>query len=1024
MIRKIPAVKQMRSTAVVPVRARRIPRIRLTFIKSRKSMSRSWFSRGASLAGLIAAIAAISSTAVAQAVVVRGTVVVAGSSEPVAGATVAVVGTELRAVTSARGEFSFTLTSAQGTITAQRLGFAPAREAINGRTNLTISLTPTAVQLSEVVTIGYGEQRRSDVTGAVTSVPQARLQDKPNVSILQALEGSVPGIAVRTTGAGSEPTLSTQVRGRSSITASVRPLIVIDGIPYDGSISAINQNDVESISILKDASATAIYGSRGSNGVLIVTTKRGRTGKPTFAYSGYTGTQSFANLPRMMNGEEFAAFKCQRLRGGVNCETALTSSELAVLNAGKSTDWLSLATQTGRQQQHQGSVSGGSDDTKYYLSAAILDVQGVAVNDQFQRYTGRLNLDQKLFSRVTIGTNTQYSWADRSGISANFSEAFLFNPLTTPYSEDGTPTIYPWPDDLFWGNPLQGLLAKHEDVEKRLFTSNYLHADLPIRGLSYRLNAGMDIANRDIGQYHGRDTRTGVQLGGRAVIQNDERNDWTVENILRFTRAFGAHSFDVTALGSTAHSKLRNDDLTAQGFPNDVLSYYQANVAALVQSQRSATRSVLVSTMGRLNYNYADRYLATLTSRRDGFSGFGRNHKYGTFPSLALAWNVSNESFWPAQDLLPLLKLRYSKGRNGNQAVIPYQTLSQLDDRSYLDGTSTAPGYIPTTLGNPDLRWETTVASNFGVDFVVGRGRVTGSIDRYTRNTRDLLLRRSISSVSGFTSILQNIGKTQNKGVELQLSTVNMSRGSFSWRTDLVYSRNRNKIVELYGDQTDDLVNGWFIGQPIDVNYDYRFGGIWQLTDDIKNSHQPTAKPGDVKVVDVNGDGKIDANDRTIIGSLEPSYTAGLTNTITFGPLTLSGYLTSVQGVTRVNPLRGSTQVQAEVRRNIPNYEYWTPTNPINTYPSNINETQGGGSNPLGVDFFEDASFVRLKDLSLSYSVPASLGARLGAQSARLYLNGRNLWTSTKWTGLDPELAGQRAIPLEKSVIGGLELRF
>ncbi|MGI9140919.1 MAG: SusC/RagA family TonB-linked outer membrane protein [Gemmatimonadaceae bacterium] len=987
-------------------------------------MQRSWFSGGAVLVGLFAAIAGLSSTAVAQAVVVRGTVVVAGSGEPVPGATVAVLGTEARAVTTERGEFTFSLASAQGTITVQRIGFAPAREAIAGRTTLTILLTPTAVQLTEVVTIGYGEQRRSDVTGAVTSVPQARLQDKPNVSVLQALEGSVPGIAVRTTGAGSEPTLSTQVRGRSSITASIRPLIVIDGIPYDGNISAINQNDVESISVLKDASATAIYGSRGSNGVLIITTKRGRVGKPAFAYSGYTGSQSFANLPRMMNGQEFAEFKCQRLRGGVNCETALTPSELAVLNSGQSTDWLALATRSGRQQQHQASVSGGSEETKYYLSATVLDVEGVAVNDRFQRYTGRLNLDQKLFSRITLGTNSQYSWADRGGIPADFSEAFLFNPLTTPYQEDGALTVYPWPDDLFWGNPLQGILATHQDVEKRLFTSNYLQADLPIRGLSYRLNAGMDIGNRDIGQYHGRDTRIGRSLGGRAIIQNDERNDWTVENILRFTRALGSHNFDLTALGSTAHSNLRNDDLTAQGFPNDVLTFYQSNVAALVLSQRSSVKSVLVSTMGRLNYNYADRYLATFTSRRDGFSGFGRNHKYGVFPSLALAWNASNESFWPSRGLLPVLKLRYSRGKNGNQAVRPYQTLSQLDDRSYLDGSTTAPGYLPVSLGNPDLKWETTVASNFGVDFVVGKGRVTGSIDRYTRNTRDLLLRRSISSVSGFSSILQNIGKTQNKGLELQMSTLNLSRGTFSWRTDLVYSRNRNKIVELYGDQTDDLVNAWFIGQPITVNYDYKFGGIWQLTDDIKNSPQPTAKPGDVRVVDVNGDGKIDVNDRTLIGSLEPSYTAGLTNTFTFGPLTLSGYFTSVQGVLRANPLRGSTQVQAEVRRNIPKYEYWTPTNPINTYPSNINETQGGGSNPLGVDFFEDASFVRLKDLSFAYQVPGSFGSRFGARSARVYLNGRNLWTKTKWTGLDPELSGQRSVPLEKSVIGGLELRF
>lgn len=987
-------------------------------------MQRSRLSTGALVGGMLLGLLGFPAILAAQQVTVRGTVVVGGTTEPIAGANVGVVGSDARARTNERGEFTLVLPDASGTLVVQRIGFAPAREALNGRTTVTISMTQTAIQLTEVVTIGYGVQKRSDITGAVTSLPQERLQDKPNVSIVQALEGAIPGVAVNTTGSGAEPTMSTLVRGRSSITASVAPLVVVDGIPYEGSISAINQNDVESISVLKDASATAIYGSRGSNGVLIVTTKHGRTGKPSFAYSGYTGTQNITNVARMMNGEEFAAYKCQRLKGGVNCNTALTPSELANLNAGKSTDWVALATHTGRQIQHQGSVSGGSEDTKYYLSAALLDVNGIAINDNFKRYTGRLNLDQKLLSRVTLGTNTQYSWTDRSGIPADFSDASAQNPLTSAYDSAGALTVYPWPEDLFWANPLQGLLAKSSDIDKRLFTSNYLEAELPLTGLSYRLNAGMDIGNRDIGNYFGRDTRTGVQLQGRAQIWNSERNDWTVENILRYNRLLGRHTFDLTALASTAHSNLRGDTLLAQGFPNDVLSYYQANVAALVQSQRSSIQSVLVSTMGRLNYNFADRYLATFTSRRDGFSGFGRNHKYGTFPSLALAWNVSNESFWPSQDRFPSLKIRVSHGSSGNQAVRPYQTLSQLDDRSYLDGSSTAPGYIPSTLGNPDLQWETTVSTNVGADFAFGQNRITGSLDHYTRRTRDLLLLRSISLVHGITSILQNVGKTENKGLELQLSTLNVSRGSFSWRTDLAYSRNRNRIVELYGDQTDDLLNQWFIGQPIDVNYGYKFGGIWQLTDDIANSAQPTAKPGDVKIVDVNNDGKIDPGDRTFLGSLDPRYVAGLSNTITLGRFTLSGLLTSVQGITRMNPLRGTISVQAEVRRNIPPYEYWSPTNPINTYPSNINETQGGGSNPLGVDFYEDASFVRLRDLTASFELPGRITTRLGAQGLRLYLNGRNLWTSTKWTGLDPELTSQRTIPLEKSVIGGLEVRF
>ncbi|MBA3655810.1 MAG: TonB-dependent receptor [Gemmatimonadaceae bacterium] len=967
---------------------------------------------------------AAASKVAAQQVLIRGRVVAADGSGPIPAANVVVQGTTAGTQTNDDGQFSITVPNAGASLLVSRIGFVRQTVALNGITSVTVQLVKTAVALSEVVVIGYGTQTRSDITGSVASVPQDKLEGKPNVSLIQALEGSVPGISVTTTRGGAEPGISTLVRGRSSISASVSPLVVVDGIPYDGPLSALNQNDVESISVLKDASATAIYGSRGSNGVLIVTTKQGKPGKPGFSYSGYTGSQRISNVPHLMTGAEFAAYKCQRLKGGVNCETALTASELAMSKAGQSTDWVDLASHVGRQTQNQVGLSGGNEDTKYYLSGAALNVNGIAINDEFKRYTGRINLDQKVFNRVRLGTNSQYSWADRSGISANFSDAFFMNPLTSAYDASGALTVYPWPEDLFWANPLQGLLAKSRDVEKRLFTTNYLQVQLPVQGLSYRLNAGLDIGNRDLGNYYGRDTRTGAQIQGRAQIQNSERNDWTVENIVKFDRDFGRSKFGVTLLGSTAHSALRGDTLTATGFPNDVLSYYQANVALLVQSQRSSVQSVLTSTMGRLNYSFADRYLATFTSRRDGFSGFGRNHKYGTFPSLALAWNISNESFWPLANRIPTLKLRYSNGKNGNQAVRPYQTLSQLDDRSYLNGATTAPGYIPTTLGNPDLRWETTVSSNFGADFSFGQDRVTGSVESYTRRTHDLLLRRAISSVHGITSVLQNIGKTENRGVELQLSTLNLSRGTFSWRSDFAYSHNRNKIVDLYGNQVNDILNGWFIGHPIDVNYAYKFNGIFQLTDDIKSSAQPTAKPGDVRVLDVNGDGKIDPADRTFIGNLEPRYTAGFTNTVKMGPLSISGYLVSVQGITRVNPLLGSTQTQAEVRRNIILLNYWSPTNPINTYPSNINETQGGGSNPLGVDFYENASFMRLRDLSISYTLPGSFGSRIGAQSAKIYLNGRNLWTSTKWSGLDPELDNQRAVPLEKSVIAGLDFKF
>jgi TonB-linked SusC/RagA family outer membrane protein len=429
--------------------------------------------------------------------------------------------------------------------------------------------------------------------------------------------------------------------------------------------------------------------------------------------------------------------------------------------------------------------------------------------------------------------------------------------------------------------------------------------------------------------------------------------------------------------------------------------------------------SDLVSQMGRLNYSYDERYVATATVRRDGYSGFGRNDKYGVFPSAALAWNASNERFFPWKNAVSELKLRLTYGQSGNQAIRPYQTLSQLDDRSYLAGDAAAAGYIPVTLGNPNLRWETTAALNAGIDLGLWNNRVRVTADAYSARTRDLLLRRAISSVHGIGTITQNIGRTANRGAELRLETVNLDRGGFSWRTDFNVSANRNEIVDLYGSGVDDVASGWFIGQPIDVNYGYQFGGVWQATDDIANSAQPAAKPGDVRVRDVNGDGKIDPLDRTIIGSREPSYIAGLSNTLRYRRFTASAFLQTVQGVTRVNDLLNTDQTFTDVRRNMVERTWWTPENPINTYPANSNT-----SNLLLVQFYEDASFVRLRDVSLSYDLPAALTSRFGSESLRLYVNGRNLWTSTEWSGLDPELSGQRAVPLERTIIGGINVAF
>ncbi len=961
----------------------------------------------------------------AQQVMVRGTVAGAGTNEPISSATIVVQGTKVGTVTNDSGAFTLRVPAPNVTLVVSRIGYLKQTVPLNGRTTIAITLARTAVTLSDVVVVGYGTQKRSDITGSVASVGRERLQEKPNINLAQAIEGSTPGVTVSTSSAGAEPSINIQVRGRNSITASTAPLIVVDGIPYAGNLAEINQNDIASIEILKDASATAIYGTRGSNGVVLVTSKKGISEKPQLSYTGYTGTQTVSNLPQLMNAQQFAAFKCVRIRTTPtqDCATTLTTTETRNLAAGVNTDWARIGTRQGRQSQQDVTVSGGTGDTRYYLGGSLLGVKGVAVNDNFDRVTLRFNLDQKVKSWLSIGTNTQGSRTNRDGIPTNFAAAFFSNPLIAPYDSAGNFVLVPWPEDPITNNPLENLRASNSDENKRVFSSNYIELNVPqIKGLTYRLNAGLDLADRNASTYYGRNTQTGLVVGGMSNVNNTRRKDWTLENILRYQRAFGRQNVDFTGLYSQQSSDSSNNGLRAQGYPNDVLGANSTLPIVAVPSI-NVTQSKLVSQMGRLNYGFDDRYLLTLTARRDGFSGFGRNNKYGVFPSLAFAWNVANEGFFPWKGSVDALKLRGSYGKNGNEAIRPYQTLSQLDDRSYLNGDATAAGYIPVTLGNPDLKWETTLSRDIGMDLSMWHARVNLTLDAYSARTSDLLLRRSISSVHGITSITQNIGQTANKGFEMELATVNLNRGGFQWRTDLNLSTNRNRIVDLYGNGQDDIASGWFIGQPIDVNYGYKLGGIWQQTDDIKNSAQPTAKPGDVRVVDINGDGKVDPLDRTFIGRppFQPRYTAGFTNTFSFRGATLSAFFNSVQGVTRDNSLLGTNQVFTDVRRNTVYRTYWTPETPINNYPSNSNT-----SNPFGVPFYEDASFIRLKDLTLSYDVPGSLANRFGGQSLRVYLNGRNLWTQTQWTGLDPELdpTRQRAIPLERIVTGGLTVRF
>lgn len=951
-----------------------------------------------------------------QELTVKGTVTDQASGNPLTGVSIGLKGTSQGAVSDVAGRYSLKVPSASGTLVFSYIGYVRREEPLNGRTTVNVVLAGNSADINEVVVVGYGTQKRKDVTGAIVSLDKKRLDNLPNTNFAQALQGAAAGVSVSQNAGGAEGNDNAIViRGRNSITASNSPLIVLDGIPYNGGISDINPSDIASIDVLKDASSAAIYGSRGANGVILVTTKKGSSGKPVITYDGFYGIQEIANLPPTLNAAEFHAFKMHRE------PTAMTNSEQAIYDAGTGPDWVKLATRRGARTQHTLSVRGGTNAVRYYVSGTYLNVKGVAVNDNFKRGSLRANIDVNITGWLSMGTGTQLSMNDRSGLPATFSGdfgAYTLNPLTTALDGNGRPIIYPWPEDVYFANPLAPTLARNDDKTYKVFSNNYIQVRFPfVKGLSYRLNTGVEHTSRRINTYYGRDTKQGLEAQGRMSNSDNIDNNYTIENILTFDREFGKHNLNFTGLYSYQYANAEEHSLDAEGFPNDVLTWYQANVAKQITPSASYTKEVLISQMARINYSYNSKYMLTLTGRRDGYSGFGVSKKYSFFPSVAVGWNISSEPFLAGSKTLTSLKLRASYGSNGNQAVGPYQTLANLTERSYINGITTAPGYVPTNLANPNLGWETTNSFNIGVDFSLWNSRLQGSVEAYNAKTHDLLLERKISTVHGINTITQNIGRTSNQGLEIELNSINIQRKFFTWSTSANLSFNRNRIEELYGDGKDDILNKWFLGKPITVNYDLVYDGVWQQNDDLSHAPQPDVKPGYAKVKDINGDGAINDNDRTIIGNRVPTFIWGMGNTLRYGNFSLYIFVQGVQGVKRSNNLLSDNGVNAGVRKSTIRKNWWTPDNPTNDFWANDLK-----ANVYGVSIYQDASFIRMKDISLSYDLSPALLSRLKLNKLRVYVNARNLFTITKWTGLDPELDGQMAIPLQREYLVGINI--
>jgi TonB-linked SusC/RagA family outer membrane protein len=927
------------------------------------------------------------------------------------GATVNIQGTTESTTTDVNGAFKIEVTEGS-TLRISFVSMVTKNITVTKNTTiLNVVLEDSNKQLNEVVVVGYGTQKRSDVTGSVTTVPKSRLSQLPVTNVLQAVEGAVAGVNVNTSSSipGRQPSVT--VRGQNSISAASGPFVVVDGIPLTksgGSLNDINPNDIASMEILKDASAVAIYGANGSQGVILITTKRGTTGKPVIRYNGYAGYENLGHIlePRDPASftQKFLDYESQNHLTQQFPEPVYNNSERANYAAGHTIDWVKEATQQGFMQDHNLSVTGGTPDVKYFLSGDYLKQKGVVKGYQYNRASVRSNLDVNVTSFLSIGANLYFANNNYDGGRANLLNATAMSPYGNEYNADGTYTIYPMNPEQLYTNPLLGLTTNQINRSVNVSGNGYAEVRFGgvLKGLKYRLNAGYTYLPTRVDSYSGRLANTPL---GSAAALSSETNSYTLDNLLLYTRDFGKHRIDFTGLYSAQQRKYFTSGVAGTGYINDELSFNQIGIGATVSgatvnnsfSGSYSDRYALNSQMARLNYSYDSRYLVTLTVRRDGSSVFGANtSKYGWFPVAALGWNASNEDFLKNSKLINSLKLRASYGKTGNEAVSVYRTItSDGTVRFPFNGVSTV-GIQANNLGNGNLHWESTNQANIAADFSVLNSRISGTVEYYDSRTTGLLLNRALPTATGYNQVVDNIGKVANKGIEVTLNTRNIDGKDFRWESTIVFATNKNKIVALYGDGKDDIGNKWFIGKPINVIYDYKMTGVWQTGED-PSKQDPVAKPGDLKFADINGDGKITADgDRVVLGQQDPKWTGGLTNTFHYKNFNLSIFIQTAQGMLKNNA--DLNYADESGRRNTPAaVGYWTPTNNSNEFQS-LTYT-----NTRGYGYPRNASYTRIKDVTFSYVVPQRLLDKAGISGLTFYMSGRNLKTFTNWIGWDPE---------------------
>ncbi|WP_417369059.1 SusC/RagA family TonB-linked outer membrane protein [Flavobacterium beibuense] len=949
---------------------------------------------------------------------VSGTVTSGDDGMGIPGALVAVKGTTNSVATDIDG--NYTISAPQNAVLQfSFIGYQSQEVTVTGNT-VNVVLQEEAQELNEVVIVGYGAQRKEAVTGSVVSIKGDAIREVPAPNITQALQGRLAGVEINQTSSQPGASMQIRIRGARSLTASNNPLIVLDGIPFPGSLTDISTDDIKSIDVLKDASATAIYGSRGANGVILITTNRGTLGqKAKFTYSSYYGVRNvFSDYP-MMGAAKYAKLRAD---AGMFSNGIDESDDI-------NTDWQDLFYRTGTVENHHFNVSGGSATGSYSFSTTYYKDEGVIPLQDYERFSLVSSLDQQIGNYVRVGFNTNNNYSITNGSTLGTYGVLSMSPLANPYNEDGSwKRTVSMPLDEQWvysRDIMNNLGDSFLDQNKAFASYNTVYGEVKIpgvEGLKYRLNLGGNIRMSTGGTYTGEGVfSTNPDTPSTATINNSFNSNWAVENILSYDRTFGGkHTINAIALYSAQENFFNSSSISAREIPSDAFQFFNLGQAqgeiTINPANQSYQKSGLVSYMGRLMYSYDDRYMVSATFRSDASSRLAPGHQWHSYPAVSAGWNIANESFMNGLDEISLLKLRVGYGETSNQAVDPYKTLGLLSTRPYNFGGDFVTGYYVSELPNPNLGWEFSKTWNYGLDFGLFNNRLSGTLEYYVQNTNNVLLGVNLPPTAGVGSYTANIGETQNKGFELSLNGLILDNpNGVTWSAGFNLYSNKNKLTALASGQQEDEANWWFVGKPINVIYDYNRLGLWQEGDPYLDILEPGGNVGMIKVEytgDYNEDGTptraIGPDDRQVL-DVNPDFQGGFNTNVNYKNFDLGIVGGFQSGGILISTLYGSTGYlnMLNGRRGNVDVDYWTPENTDVRYPKPGGITSGDNPKYGSTLSYFDASYVKIRTITLGYTFNQDFIKKVGIDKLRLYTTVQNAFVLYspyhKETGLDPE---------------------